>query len=286
MTPHSKLRKRCQAISNSTFALLGSVVLLTFLLVSSASFLPPSASASTLHAAASMQQASPQPLSGDGDGCEPGRTTETGVNWFSGSDLDNGSIGTPLGGVEAEIYEYSPWVDSADTAGMSMWAMLWNRTYGDYAQIGWLEQPGGNRHVFYQEFTAGGYRPGNTFPADPINSWSYFKVLFNPTTEYGGNYSFYDNGKDWWDSFYDWWPNDSQIEAEQQDQATQMPGTPHNTGQVGSAEYYAPAGAGTWQQFFGPMYDQKGYMKSSPGAGVGEIGGWTLWDGAAACQGI
>lgn len=166
-----------------------------------------------------------------GDGCNPGRTPDDYVNnRWDGWKYNNG--GNVVGGVTADIWNYSPWVkpEGSGTDFVTAWTMLTNdHPYGTdagYAQIGWLEWQGGSR-VEYEEFHEYGGTPitrYNNLPAQSVNVYTYYTTLYDPGTN---TITFRQNSTT--DSNFQlhpqtWRPTEGQVSGETLTLASQMPG--------------------------------------------------------------
>lgn len=88
-----------------------------------------------------------------------------------------------VGGIYAEIRNYSPWVDpNPDPHGYTPASTAWVMLQGNgayWAQIGWLEIGGGHRWTFTQTHTPG--TTPITHLTDPrmTDHYTYYTVLYN-----------------------------------------------------------------------------------------------------------
>jgi len=184
---------------------------------------------------------------GGGDGCNPNRTDNY-IHWYW-SGVDDASGASTYGGIEADIYEYSPWVHSVSDSEYgadytSQWVMLDNGT--DWAQDGWLEYAGGVRYSWVEFNDPGVTSWDNYFPNFPINSTIYFKVTQDSACPNNVCFAFYDNGSSTplTTSAHDWNPTDAEAESETHTAASQMPGGYDNPTETYAIEVYVPGG---WQ---------------------------------------
>lgn len=133
---------------------------------------------------------------GGGDGCQPAPATQNyPMNYDDGWTRD--VTGQYLGGVYADIKDYSPWVSryngSSTESSVVAWVMLTDATRQWWAQVGWLEYPGTSRHTFEQTFGPGYNVPYTHLdPSEPINSFIYYDVLYGNAGP--GIFSFTYNG--------------------------------------------------------------------------------------------
>ncbi len=221
-----------------------------------------------LLAGALSSTAHPAFAEGDGDGCNPGRTPATEGAWPAGA------LGTEssIGGVQSDIYDYSPYVYSGDTVGVGSWVMLASGTggTGSWAQIGWYERPGSVRGSIVQLTQNGtvlwtNYDKGDS---DPVNSYSTYKVTYNPA---GPDYfNFYLDGNGVTDSTRDvFTPTEAELGAEIHNYSDQFPGGSSNQERFTSSESYWPAGSGgSWKTYSGTgVGGAFSFMNISPASG-------------------
>lgn len=225
---------------------------------------------------AEMGFASSSNASGGGDGCNPGRANNTGI-WFNG--MKHAASGGSSGGVRAQIYNYSPYVDQSDY-GETAWVMFYNASTVNYAQIGWGERPGSVRNTFIQwgyNNGSGGYT--NYFkPSYNINSTIWYKVTFDPSTN---GYGFWSNGNEQIVSYnLGIHPDVGQIVNETHDQNSQMAGGVHNNEVFSSAEQYEPAGSGSWNNFNGTVESNPSWAGALPDTGATNVNTFNGWDKA------
>ena len=203
-----------------------------------------------------------------GDGCNPGGHQNYRALSFDGWNRRPPS--TP-GGVYANIWNYSPWVSrfngSSDKSVVAAWVMLANGPY--YAQIGWLEYPGGTRHTFEQVNGPSTSQPVTNFdPTYGVNSYTYYTVLYGNAGS--GVYSFrYAGNTSKFQFLGGFAPLEGQNYGETQSNADQMPG--------GHESYYwyetmtdVNIWIGGWQAFNG-NYSTGGTPYGGYKAGAKEI---------------
>jgi hypothetical protein len=196
-----------------------------------------------------------RPDAGGGDGCNPGRTNDFRTFRFDGWER---SPGTTVGGVYSDIYNYSPWVYyiTSTTSYVSAWSLVDDGYH--YAQVGWIEEPHGARYVFTETFDRNGDNV-RYFSPEPINSQSYYTVLFNNTP---GEFTFEVNGSVIDVSTAQFTPNDGQNYGETHSLADQMPGG-YNQNEYFSNTHIWYSGA--WHNFSGtPHNDSSHYGDSKP----------------------
>lgn len=210
---------------------------------------------------------------GGGDGCNPGRTDNY-LHFYFAQAQD--TPGSPDGGVQADIYNYSPWVAKSDY-GVTGWVGLGDSTTGSYAQIGWEEQPGSKRYTFVQfNDVPGGHFWNNLDASYPINSTHDYKTLYDPNGNSGGKsgkyFTFWVDGSYITGSQYNWTPNFDQSGTEIHTQASQIPGGSSNKELFSSMQYYY----GGWKS--GP---QSVYSRDGGTSGSGQSAG-PSWDNVQA----
>ena len=115
--------------------------------------------------------------------CNPGRSNNGAngqVGWYN-------QLGSTVGGVGANIYDYSPWVNYPN---VTAWTMV-SRGGTTWAQVGWEENPYNIRYTFDQWTHDGTYSENDFFGSAAGQTHRY-------TTLYGnipGDFSFlYDGG--------------------------------------------------------------------------------------------
>lgn len=221
--------------------------------------------------------------SGDGEGCNPGRTA------YSDDDLagmyeNDASVGA----AKVTIDVYSPYVspDSTQTTG---WVMIVNRTSVDFAHVGWWESPGTVRHTFaeygFDNGNGGDYK--NFFAAKPVASSNKYKVTYAPNTTYVG---FDVNGTSL-ESFplpSFGTPNQAEVYGETHDNNSQVPGGTMNHEMFYNLETWHPAGGSGSYQTGSATTKTLSYSRSgsvpfagiSPSEGTGGQDEVQIWDKA------
>jgi hypothetical protein len=233
-----------------------------------------------------------RPDSGGGDGCNPGRANNYRTFYWAGADSENPDNGT-LGGVYATIVNYSPFVAGTNqgapsTDAVSEWVMLYNSgNADDYAQIGWVEFPGGTRDTLTQ--TSDGSNLATKFFAPyTISSQQSYAALYQP-----GNadpYVLSVDGVDWITTNLSWTPDSAQINTEDMTQASQIPGgtadPPGQVATVSGAHVWPNAGQGGWENFDGFTGGSTSLSPPVPPSWMGiapegtNINTWRTWDKA------
>jgi len=221
--------------------------------------------------AASHQQASGAPLvesqtptptkaqipnSCCGEGCNPNRSSSD----YSTSHWDgwkyNGA-GQNIGGVYADIWNYSPWVWPAGNSGdySAAWTMLTTdhpyQTDAGFAQIGWYEKQGGARSTFTQFHEYGGGFRTLLYAPQAVNTYSYYDTFYNPSTN---AITFQVNSSGIGETYYPqtFVPGEGQVSGETHTLASQMPGgysSSYNYEDLFHSSIYVN---GAWQAFPNP----------------------------------
>lgn len=220
--------------------------------------------------------------SGDGDGCNPGRTSDFPTNYGLGpyenaSNVVSGA--TSVGGISAGtggsgegVYNYSPYVDPTsvpsgyvqDDNAWASWIMLTNSSGNNWMQIGRFEsrdavrgelgQMGLSGSVLWTNYftTSGLQSNGFTIPGpDAVNSYSSYKISYDPSGADGIYFRNYYDGDEISDSAHDFTPTVGEAANEMTSQATQFAGDPDNHGTTSNLQIWAPAGTGAWYDFSG-----------------------------------
>ncbi len=170
--------------------------------------------------------------------CEPFRTND-GRTYFDGwSRYPNGAT---VGGVYANILNYSPWVYPNNLA--TAWTML-SYGGGNWAQVGWIEYSGGVRYTVIQ-WTIG---PNNSrtkyLSPQSVGSTTTYTVLYNNTP---GDFTFQLNGATVDKETASFGPTTGDNFGEIQTLADQMPGASQAQEVFSNAHIYV----GGWQPFSG-----------------------------------
>lgn len=167
-----------------------------------------------------------------GDGCNPnsnGSRPDNYRHYYFVNAQDGPSISE--GGIQADIFNYSPWVYRTDP-GVTAWVALGDATTGSYGQIGWWESPGNVRYTFVQFWD----EPGNHYwnnldPPQGVNTTHNYEVLYDPGGNSGGKGQYFTfwvdrNGSNGYvtGSQYNWSPDFDQLGTEIHTRASQMPG--------------------------------------------------------------
>jgi hypothetical protein len=220
--------------------------------------------------------------SGGGDGCNPHRTTNYQHYYFSG--IDDESFPSYYEGIRANIFQYSPYVYNSG-GGTDVATQYW-------AQVGWIEFPGGLRYTVVQfrdpQYPQGGF--SDTYPSWPINSTIGYKVTYNPACPVNC-FDFYDNysatpliGTDW-----GFMPTDAQAFSEIHDQASQIPGAVQDPSQTSGIQVADTSSSGSWYNMLGITAAYSGANGGTPPAwdkvspvGTSYWNYYNSWD--TACQ--
>jgi len=191
---------------------------------------------------------------GGGDGCDPQRSPSITL-YDTGGVYSVGSYG--LGGVQANIDNYSPWVYNTSGAYAEQYIDLddINSPTGNFDEVdlGWEELPGTIRHSFIAFKTDGNLDWFWTGPSYEINSHPLYKIDFDPKCE-GYCFRMYINGVLENHAVYDWTPTETVAVSEINNTATQLPGGVGNSSCIGcdpnnpnaTILMYQPAGSGSW----------------------------------------
>jgi hypothetical protein len=260
--------------------------------VATSAIVPSAAAAASFPRATSASAAAAVPDSGGGDGCNPERANNSAYYWIGATSQD-ASPG-PAGGVYANIRTYSPFVAGPNQGApsndsVSEWVMLDSgdpQTTDQWAQIGWIEFPGGVRNTVVQY--ADGSSDIQTFfySPSPINSTQSYGVLYAP----GGQFTISENGVNLIETDLSWAPDSADIDAELHTQASQVPGgTADPSGQVAmvsNAHVWPQAGSGGWANFDGetlyayvPTNANHSFIGLAP-LGTNGNTSWRTWDKA------
>jgi hypothetical protein len=181
--------------------------------------------------------------------CNPGRG-DNHVNGFAGWYRVPGGT---VGGVLADIYDYSPWVNNG--VGVSAWTMLNNG--GQYAQIGWVEYLYNYRVTFVQ-FTHDGTYTENEYFGSAAGQTHRYTTLYNNIP---GDFSFLYSGSLMEHDHATFVPNEAEMHGENQTAANQMPGavqlheTFRNAQIWFNGAWNSYAGSRTIQPFGTPYYN-------------------------------
>jgi hypothetical protein len=174
--------------------------------------------------------------------CDPHRAND-GKNYWSGWERLPGAT---VGGVYSDIYNYSPWVHSS--TGVVAWAML-NNGNGAWAQMGWLEYPGGDRRTFVQWTKSGDFFEEH-YVAQPVNTFTTYTVLWNNTP---GKFTFRVNGSTIDTEDAGFAPNEGQLYGEIHSLWDQMPGALNNHENFYNSHIYF--GTNGWHNFNGSNHN-------------------------------
>jgi hypothetical protein len=261
--------------------------------VAASAIFPSAASAASFPRATSASAAAAVPDSGGGDGCNPERANNSTYYWIGATSQDVGPDG-PAGGVYANIRTYSPFVAGPNQGApsndsVSEWVMLDSgdpQTTDQWAQIGWLEFPGGVRNTFDQYADGSNDIHTDFYSPLAINSTQSYGVLYQP----GGQFTISENGVNLVLPTLSWAPSSADIMAELHTQASQVPGgTADPSGQVAmvsNAHVWPQAGSGGWENFDGetlyayvPTNVKPSFIGLAP-LGTNGNTSWRTWDKA------
>ncbi len=208
-----------------------------------------------------------------------------------------------IGGVEAYVDNFSPWVDptSASGKGLPQWynngnesILLVSSDSNSWVQVGWLEYTANGttpiRRVYVQQTINGipnttfygSGNPTSDWGSDPANEQSEFKLTYSPT---GPNYfAAYWASPQNYGSFSgltsfttNFTPVDAQLESETLSDATEFDGGIYNPSLTSGAQMYYPAGpSGQWGTFSGSKKTTylPSYADLSPNSGAS----YDIWD--------
>jgi hypothetical protein len=204
--------------------------------------------------------------SGDGMGCNPGRSTGGG-DWHDGGD---DVISYTPGGVASYIYEYSPYVQPGSDLVVA-YVMLWNHYYPDYySQIGWYEAPGSVRKTFTEQgLGENGEYDRRLYAPLPIAGEYQYEVTYNPNNA-NTAFNWYANGTNYGSYPNTFGPDQAEISTERHNNNSQTPGG------VDENEYFTESrilnfSTGTWANYsFNDPYYNSGEDKQA-------ITGYNLW---------
>lgn len=198
------------------------------------------------------------PYSGSGMGCDPlaadgARTSDWKHIYWDGWQYNGGS--TTINGVQASIWNYSPWVDPANSGSyVYAWVMLTvDHGYGVDAplvQNGWVEFPYGVRHTMLMwHSVGGGFSATYADPPKALKTYTNYEIFRS-----GGNFNFYVAGSYQYSTPALFTPTEAQIYGETQSFRSQMPG-----GHASSYDY---------EDLFGSQYFTNAWHYFMPGATV------------------
>lgn len=171
---------------------------------------------------ASLGIAAPANAWCDPHSVDPGRVTTNNV-YFDGWQVNGGS--NTVGGVYSNIWNYDPYVDPA-TDYTYAWVMLTQHHSPGVdvplAQVGWVKWSSGLRKTMVMIHSVGGpYSEAFTDTPKPINTYTYYQVLYNNTPGY---VTFWVAGTKVF-SWPNWFvPNEAQVYGETHSFRSQMPG--------------------------------------------------------------
>lgn len=184
------------------------------------------------------------PASGGGDGCNPNRTNDSTIYQANAHQ----TISTSFGGVQAQIKNYSPYVSAYDSPfGASAWVTLINGNA--LAQIGRYELPSGGGRGTFSLFDVRTQGVTHHSAGDPINSYSTYKINFNPTPGINSQYfTYYRDGSQAGYSSQYFLPKEIQIGDEVHTRASQIAGGTQNHMYFTAMKAYSPSGtSGIWK---------------------------------------
>jgi hypothetical protein len=208
-----------------------------------------------------------RPNAGGGDGCNPGRSDDFKFPRWDGWHRNPGGT---VGGVYSDIYNYSPWVYYINPSNsyVSSWVMVTNGDF--YAQVGWIEMPRGARDVFTETFDHNG-DDVRYFSPKPINSQSYYTVLFNNTP---GEFTYEVNNSVIDASTASFTPNEGFVSAETHTKSDQMAGGYNQNEYFNDTHMYYSGG---WHNFSGTVEND---LPSDYGDSVPSGTQLLIWDRA------
>jgi hypothetical protein len=236
---------------------------------------------------------------GGGDGCEPYRSVSAENSQLS---YWKNTQSSTVGGVYANIYNYSPWISNASgTAGPNENDSAWTAVAQDlnnFAQVGWMEYAGNHvggsgtgpyvRDVFAQIWTSGS-PVTQWWPAETQDTSTYYTTFFAPGSS-NGTLSFEVNGSLLslnstllLASIVGWTPTWSQIGGEVHNLADQLPGDARSGKNelFEDSSYYA---SGSWHGYYGnsgtppPYNEQPNLWGQSKAPESGKGGTLSIWD--------
>ncbi|MGH2608235.1 MAG: hypothetical protein ACRDHF_04025 [Tepidiformaceae bacterium] len=159
---------------------------------------------------------------------------------------------TSVTGVYANLYNYSPYVHYFNTynSSVSAWVMIRNSNSSfKYAQVGWIEFPGGLRKTFKESRNDGPWAFYLDRDPEPTNVFRYYTVLYNNAGTGYVSYQVAGSTVTEWTEYLPINPNRGEIAGETHTSADQMPGSWGGTKMYfGNAHVYI---SGSWQNFDG-----------------------------------
>lgn len=140
----------------------------------------------------------------------------------------------------------APWVQRGSV--VASWVML--DSWASYAQIGWLEDPGGYRYTFWQAVSSSGqlYQDTTILPFQ-VGTTQHYEVLYNNTP---GKFTLYIDGTLYQTLSLGFTPSQAQNYGEVHNKKDQIPGSQSTLEVFSNAHVYS----GGWQKFNGAAYDE------------------------------
>lgn len=197
--------------------------------------------------------------------CNPGRSSGGGYSWaFVGY-----TPSAAIRGASSMIWNYAPYVPSGFSYS---WVMLTSPTPSTWAQIGNYESPT-SRFVYAQQWnTSTGGWAQRSWPAQPVNSYTYYRVLYDPYTPMF-TYQIGDTVV-WQQVNPPWMPTGAQFASETTSLPVQMMGAAQNT-----VDFFnnTVSYSGAWHSVPGTPYVSPGGRTGYFGVGGNGANFWT-WD--------
>jgi len=168
---------------------------------------------------------------------------DDGVYYYDGG-LQTGTYG----GIYANVYNYSPWVQPSSTT--SAWTMLAEQS-DFYAQVGWIECAGGGRYTFSQHTITPVVIGGkDNLAPQPVGVFTYYGTLWSPNTKV---FTFQVNGSTVDQSpALSWTPGNAQANVEIHTLASQMSGAVANDENFWDVHVYNNG----WVYWSGTLYNR------------------------------
>lgn len=224
---------------------------------------------------ASVMMATRVDASGGGDGCYPGRADNYLTYYWDGA---YSTPGKEMGGVYADIENYSPYVYADGYDNTSEWVMLaYEQNSAYYAQDGWIEYAYGQRYTF-DEISFGSTYYDDFYPPYNINSYIYYDTLYDPSTEIT-TFEANNHVLTQYVNYFTW--NEAQVYAELWTQASQVPGGYYNGNHVQDMHGWYGGTSGGWYNFNGDSDTSPttSWMSETPWFKTG-VNSFVTWDQA------
>jgi hypothetical protein len=173
-----------------------------------------------------------------------------------------------VGGVYANILNYSPWVQPGRPQTTD-WTMVYQQFSTNHAQLGWWEDAGGARHT-YLEWTHDGTYSQHFKDPYATGSYTYYDTEDHPN---GSSFVFYTAGSFWESQTAQWAPDSGAAAGEVWTSASQMPGGYNNPETSNDAHIYL----GSWQSFSGSKLNDNGAWYGNTITQPYNVAIWDVW---------